>query len=162
MEQLKIFPDPYKYIMDTSSILSQKEKDFFPRKKHPQTWNKIDKLVREGIIVTCSEVVDEIKNDEIKKWLRDNNCTVLTIDDEIQEKVSQIIAEHPNLISFSRRKCSSSGDPFLIATAIKFKLIVITEEKEDSVNKIPSVCDKYGIESISIRDLPQKEGWPVQ
>ena len=36
MEQLTLFELPYKYIIDASSVFSQKENDSFPRSVHKQ------------------------------------------------------------------------------------------------------------------------------
>ena len=62
------------------------------------------------------------------------------------------------MINFSGKTGSSSGDAFLIATAMKYNLIVITEEK-GTQNKIPNICEKYGIQSLNINGLCEKENW---
>jgi hypothetical protein len=63
------------------------------------------------------------------------------------------------MISFSGGKGSSSGDAFLIATALKYKLIIITEENKEKQNKIPQICKDYGIQTVSLTDLCICEGW---
>ena len=45
---------------------------------------------------------------------------IFQIDDDIQKNVRKIVTEHPKMISFSGGKGSSSGDAFLIATAMKY------------------------------------------
>ena len=63
------------------------------------------------------------------------------------------------MIVFSGNTGTSSGDAFLIATAMKYGLIVITEENPDSPVKIPQVCKSYGIDAVNITELSEKEGW---
>ena len=63
------------------------------------------------------------------------------------------------MICFSGGKGSSSGDAFLIATAMKYNLTIITEEKKDKQNKIPIICKDYGIQTMSITELCVAEGW---
>jgi predicted nucleic acid-binding protein len=116
--------------------------------------------MKEQKIVICSEKKDEIKDKDIVKWLKELNCVVLDVDDEIQENVIHTVKEHPKLITFVKSKSAgSSGDAFLIATAMKYGLAVITEEKKDVPNKIPHVCKTFGVSCMNIDELCTVEGW---
>ena len=143
MEQLRLIPLPYKYIIDSSSIFSQKPDEPNRRRVFKGLWQNIDNLVKEQIIVTCSEIESEIKDDDLVDWLHHQQCCVLPISDEVQENVRKIVNEHPELIDFT--KCKSSGDAFLIATAMEYGLTVITEEKKNSPKKIPAICKAYNM-----------------
>ena len=63
------------------------------------------------------------------------------------------------MINFSGGKGSSSGDAFLIATAMKYELTIITEENKDKQNKIPCICKFYGIPTMNVAELCVFEGW---
>ena len=69
------------------------------------------------------------------------------------------MTDNPKMIEFTGKSGTSSGDAFLIATAMKYKLTVITEENPDKQNKIPQICKRYGIEAIDITKLCEREGW---
>ena len=160
MEQLTLFKPPYKYLIDSSSILAQKPSDVLPRQVHKSLWEMIEKSIQEQTIATCSEIEEEVKNDnEVGNWLGSKQCVILPIDDEVQRNVRRIVTEHPKMICFSGGKGSSSGDAFLIATAMKYNLTIITEEKKDKQNKIPIICKDYGIQTMSITELCVAEGW---
>jgi len=120
-------------------------------------WDRIGELIKNQSIVTCSEVTVEVEDEEIRQWLARQDCVVLEIDDDIQHNVKKIVAEHPELIDFKNAK--SSGDAFLIATAMKYSLAVITEENKDSYKKIPKVCEAYGIPCFNITELADEEKW---
>lgn len=47
MEQLTLFPPPYKYIIDASSLFAQKPTDTFPRLVHKSLWEAIEKNIKE-------------------------------------------------------------------------------------------------------------------
>ena len=159
MEQMTMFPPPYKYLIDASSILAQKPTDAFPRLVHRSMWEKIEECIRKKSIVTCSEIEEEVKNDDVVgKWLSSQQCVILPIDDDVQLNVRKIVTEHPKMISFSGGQGSSSGDAFLIATAMKYNLMIITEDG-DKRNKIPSICRDYGIRTVNITGLCIAEGW---
>lgn len=60
------------------------------------------------------------------------------------------MGKFPNMININKnKKSSSSGDPFLIATAIEKHGIIVTNEKH-GLNKIPDVCKAFNIESINL------------
>lgn len=64
------------------------------------------------------------------------------------------------MISFDNGKSAgSSGDAFLVATAMKYGLAVITEEKKGVPNKIPYVCNAMEVSCINIDELCIAEGW---
>ena len=65
MDQMTLFAPSYRYIIDTSSILSQKPTEPHRRQVYKSLWNKIDDYIRRGVIVTCSEVAEEIKDKSI-------------------------------------------------------------------------------------------------
>ena len=160
MEQLMLFDYPYKYLIDSCSLMAQKTDEDLPRQVHKSLWKMIDKCIEEQLIITSSEIEEEIsKDDIIGDWFRNTHCVVIQIDDEIQTNVRRIVTEHPGLIKFSGSKGSSSGDAFLIATAMKFKISIITEENKTKMNSIPNICAYYGINTFSITELCKKEGW---
>lgn len=159
MDQMTLFELPYKYIMDTSSILSQKPGEAHNRLVYKSKWSKIENYIRERIIVTCSEVKEEVRDKDIQQWLVAHHCAVLEIDDIVQENVIKIVTENPKMIEFTGKSGTSSGDAFLIATAMKYGLTVITEENRDSPRKIPQICKKYSIGSVNVTQLCESEGW---
>lgn len=157
MEQMRLLAPPYKYIIDTSSILTQKENGAHRRRVYKSQWKQIDQYISDEIIVTCSEIADEIRDEEIVQWMKKLNCVILLVDEEIQQYVKRIVNEHPKMLDFS--DCKSSGDAFLIATAMKYGLTVITEENPKKKDRIPQICDSYGIKSLNITELCDMENW---
>ena len=145
------------YVIDTSSILSQKDDRRYRLNVWPTLWNKISDLVKEKRIITCSEIFEEVQDDLPQKWYNDLNGFVLPINNEIQKKVVEVVTSNPQMINFKQIK--SSGDAFLIATAMEYNLTVITEENKDSSKKIPQVCKNLNIPCIDILGLCVREGW---
>ena len=150
---------PFRYIIDTSSILSQKANEPHRRQVFKSMWQKIDNYIKDGIIVTCSEVSEEIKDEKIKEWLKTLLCTVIDIDSDIQVNVKRIVTEHPKMIEFTSGSGTSSGDAFLIATAMKYGLTIITEENPDKPTKIPQIGKSYGVDVVNITVLCDREHW---
>jgi hypothetical protein len=150
------FP-PYKFIIDTCSILSQKQKRVHNKKIYKTLWLNIEKLIKIQEIVICSEIRDEIKDIEILKWLEECNCAVINVDELIQTNVKKIVTEHPKLVNF--KSSTSSGDAFLIATALSLDLTIITEENKNSEIKIPKIAQSLGLKSINIQELCELKQW---
>ena len=156
-EQLTLIPPPYRYIIDTCSILSQKLDEPHRRSVYRTLWDNIDALIKSKNIVICSEIKDEVEDDVLTTWLQMNGCEVLEADSDIQHHVIKIVNEHPELLNFTNMK--SSGDAFLIATAMKYGIAVITEENKNSPKKIPKICKAYNIPCYNVTELADKEGW---
>ena len=156
-EQITLFPPPYRYIIDTCSIISQKQDEPHRRSVYSTLWKRIDDLVKSKVIVVCSEIMDEVEDEKLQLWLQQNGCEILNADAAIQQNVSKIVNEHPKLLDFTNMK--SSGDAFLIATAMKYNIAVITEEEKKSYKRIPKICEAYNIPCYDLTELADKEGW---
>ena len=126
-----------KYIIDTSSILSQKDDEPHRRSINKTLWHHMDELIEQKRIGL--------------------HGVVLPIDDDIQDNVKKVVTSNPQLIDFKQVK--SSGDAFLIATAMKYGLTVITEESKKGEKKIPYVCKSLNVPCIDILGLCEREGW---
>lgn len=146
-----------KYIIDTSSILSQKDNEPHRRLINKTLWQHIDSLIEQQRIVTCSEIIEEVNDDDLKKWFSGLQGVVIPIDNEIQENVRKVVTSNPQLIDF--QKVKSSGDAFLIATAMKYGLTIITEENKKGEKKIPFVCRNLKVPCVDIWGLCEQEGW---
>ena len=157
MVQMTLTELPYKYIMDTSSILSQKIGEVHYRKTYVTMWSNIEQCFKDEIIIICSEIAEEVQDKEISDWLISLPCKVIDIDYDIQKNVAKVLFSNPLLIDFKKKK--SSGDAFLIATAMRYGLTVVTEENKDSQKKIPYVCKNLGIDCININELCERENW---
>lgn len=155
--QMVLFPPPYRYIIDTCSIISQKSEEPHRRNVYSRLWENIEELIKSKAIVVCSEIMDEVEDEELKIWLQRNDCEVLEVDTVVQHNVSIIVNEHPELLSFTNMK--SSGDAFIIATAMKYEIAVITEESKNSPKKIPKICEAYNIPCYNVTELAEREGW---
>ena len=103
--------------------------------------------------------MEEIKDKDIFGWVKKQKCIVLNIDEGVQYYVRRLVTENPKMIEFTGNSETSSGDVFLIATAIKYGLTVITEENRDKPTKIPQICKKYGLKAINITELCEIEEW---
>ena len=96
------------YIIDTSSILSQKDDEPHRRTINKTLWHHIDDLIEQKRIVTCSEIIEEVNDDTLRKWYAELHGVVLPIDDAVQENVKKVVTSNPQLIDFKQIK--SSGD----------------------------------------------------
>ena len=147
----------YKYIIDTSAILSQKGDEQYRRSVFRTLWKTIDEMITNKELVICSEIAAEIQDDDIKTWLKEKDICVLPIDDEIQANVREVVTSvNKDLVDFKENK--SSGDVFLIATAMKYGLAVITEEKKNSPKKIPYTCQQLNIDCMNMLEFMEKKG----
>lgn len=117
-------------------------------------WDNFEVLVDNENVISSTEIFDELKDDDIKIWAKKNHQVFVKPDKEIQGNVTSILIKHPNLINVSdTNKSSSSGDPFLVATAMSKNCIVVSDESTRSPKKIPAICESLNIRCINTLDF---------
>ena len=152
-----------KYIVDTSSFTSLQRT--YPRDVFPGAWTLLDKLSRNGVLISVEDVLEELKgqDDEVFKWAMKNKSIFLPLDEAIQVQARRILAERPTLVDLKRRK--SGADPFVIAAAAVYSCAVVTEEKPSGGPqkvKIPDVCKHLNLRCIAVLDMLRDEGLRLQ
>lgn len=162
-QQLDLESLGYQYIMDICSILSQNDGFLYPRRVHVGLWREIDKLASERRLVVCSQIEKEVKrgarDDLAKEWLNISGVRIIVESPGVQQCLRQIVNAQPKLLKFGDTRECSSGDAFLIATAMFYNLAIITEEKKTSPYIIPQVASSFGIKTYSLNELAEENGW---
>lgn len=158
-EQLPLFDPPYRFAIDACSIFAQNPNSSIPRKVHASLWLRIDGLVANQEIVTCAQVRREVLDigDLASQWVQSSGLVVIEEGEAIQRAVGEVVNKCPELLNFNKVK--SSGDAFLIATAMVYGLAIITEEKKSSPYKIPRVAEQFGIKSYNLNEFCVLQGW---
>lgn len=160
--QPSLFGEPYRYVIDACSMICQNPASPCSRSAHKGLWEEIDALAASRELITCRQVANEIlagkEDDPARQWIISSGLFVLDEDEFVQRKVAEVVNATPELLRFGTVRKSSSGDAFLIATAIEYELVIITEESKRSPIKIPQVAARFGVESLSISELAECEG----
>jgi hypothetical protein len=149
------------YCVDTSAWLDGWVRDY-PADVFPSLWDKLDECVSAGTIKCSEEVYVELekKDDGIHAWLKSRKQVIVSIDEEIQRIVSELLAAHPRLVDTHRSR--SQADPFVIATAEQLGAVVVTGEKprgKMDTPKIPDVCNARNLRCISFLEMLRELGW---
>jgi hypothetical protein len=149
----------YKYAVDTCSFTQLGRS--YPFEIFPGVWEKIEKMISDGLICSIDEVYFEIvdQDDILSGWAKKRHHIFLPIDEDVQQNATNVLQTHSNLLDL--RKNKSGADPFLIAAAMVHKCAVVTEEKPSGGpdrSKIPDVCKAYGIECIRVLEMLKREG----
>lgn len=159
--QGSLFSPPYRFIFDANVIFSQNpEFQPYPRSVNSEMWKRIDELVKEQVIVTCGQIAREVesRDDFAHQWFETCGIKVIEEDESIQRKVKLVVNDHPDMLKFRATK-TSSGDAFLIATAIEHDLTIVTQEKKTSPIKIPQIAACYGVQSVNLMEFCEMRGW---
>jgi len=156
------------YIIDTSSLIGLQRNN--PIDIFPSVWRSVESLIQRGLLVSPKEVLYEIveKDDELATWSkRQNRCFKEPTQKQI-EIIKEILKTYP---SFVKMDSKHDADAWVVALAIEMnpgsqqifepmKRMVVTEEKSKGDRiKIPFVCQKFNIETLSILDMFRIEGW---
>ena len=144
-----------KYLVDTNVILARTSHRDYDEIVFPKYWKNFDRLVNDGIIISTTSVLDEIKDlvgrkevgEEILSWVNDNSYMFkLPIDDKYTKETKNIKRELPGWYERNRTK----ADWNLVVYAKAYNLILVTQEtpnfdvKKPKSYKIPMACKKLG------------------
>lgn len=148
------------YCIDTSSLIAAWYERYKPN-RFPKLWEQLDKLIKEGRLVSSSLVYRECskqRSEELHNWLKERDTMFHTPDEDVQLQVDHIVNTYKGLVSAGKEKFQA--DPFVIAMAKVHGYTVITEETgPTSLSKIPGVCNAEKIDCINLMDLIDEEDW---
>ena len=148
------------YSIDSSGILDAFR--YYPPDVFPTIWKQMDHAAENGLIFAADEIYKELerKDDSAFRWLKRHKVMIVSLDEDVQRRVIQILGSHQRLVD--TRKNRSGGDPFVIGLALSRGLTVVTGEKPSGViakPNIPDVCSVLGLSCLSVLELFRKEGW---
>lgn len=140
------------YVIDSSCLIDASKSYTIGKKSFESVWNTIDTLIQEKKLISSSEIKDEILDEDLLQWLKKYDNFYIPLTEAIQLSVITILKKYPSLIKL-RSSGNSNADPFLIATALEFSkydIVKVVSNEKPSGDRIPVVCNHYGIECISL------------
>lgn len=148
------------YSIDSSGILDAFR--YYPPDVFPSIWTNMDRAADNGIIMVADEIYHELerKDDAAFQWLKGHKGIVISLDEDVQRRVAEILKKHPRLVD--TRKNRSGGDPFVIGLAQSRQLSVVTGERPTgnlAKPNIPDVCKVLGLPCFDVLELFRKEDW---
>lgn len=131
------------YFIDSSSWINLIRN--YPNDIFPTIWKTIEGLVAKGWLLSCKEVLDEIKlrDDKLVEWSKIHRKIFLNTN-RYNKQVQKIIHKHPTLIKPDEER--KIADPYIIALATSHKHrlmepVIVTEENKQRESGIPwEVC----------------------
>lgn len=138
-----------KYIIDACSLIEAAHSYNMKKKSFSYIWDKFGSEIDKGNLLSSIEIFYELKDKDLANWAQRYKHAFVPLTKEIQVKTTEVLDEYPALIKMRSHK-NSNGDPFLIATAIVYDGVVVTNEGTKS-NGIPAVCQGLGIEYMNLR-----------
>ena len=110
-------------------------------------------MIQNGELISSSEVIDELKDDDLKEWAKGHKECFTPLTKEVQEKTAEVLAQFPTMIKI-RSSGNSNADPFLVATAAVQGGTIVTDEKlgdhKTKDYKIPNVCQALDIPYMNL------------
>ena len=161
------------FCVDSSSFIRLHRS--YPPEFSRDIWDEFDNLFNQNKIISHIIVFDELttnaKNkDDLTKWILPKRKYFKEFSVTQSYYVSQIINQFPSLIDHEREK--DEADPWLVALAIEEqaqlqlfnpnqKVIVVNEESKNKPQKIPSVCNHFGLDHLNLLELFKFLGWDL-
>lgn len=132
------------YLIDTDALVHIRD-----RPNSEAVYAALIPLCRQGLILTVSQVYDEMKRfPEVRNlfWPLRQSMKVNQDTMEVFQTVGYISEEFGFLYDLSGTKNPDPADPWLIACAKVYGYTLITDERKNSGVKIPFVCKQQSIQ----------------
>ncbi|MHB8132022.1 MAG: DUF4411 family protein [Mobilitalea sp.] len=149
-----------KYVFDSNIFINLQRRH--PNDIFGSLWVKLEELIGGGIIISSTEVFDEITvgDDDLVDWAKKKKNAFLPSNEQVQKTVRDILTRYEKLILGGKK--TNGADPFVVALAIVYSCIVVTEEiksGKDNPPKIPNVCEAYGVRYINFVTFLREIGY---
>ena len=152
------------YVLDTNSF--RVFGNYYPE-SFPSFWDGIEKLVADGLLVSCREVAKELElqssSEHLNAWVDGHSHLFLDPTKGEMEYVAQIfrVPHFRQLIGVKQQlKGSPVADPFLVARGALLGASVVTEEAlKPNAAKLPNVCAHFDIRSTNVQGFLVEVGW---
>lgn len=165
------------YSVDSSFMISLK--DMGPYEIFKPAWDEISRLVSDDRWKIFENVVDEIHDEIVQRWLEENDAAIVKFNPEINDYMNQLMADLQKnaIMLINPANLKNKADPFVIMLALylekrdlnNLKLkegsetcCVLTNEqpKQNKIN-IPHVCKYYDIPHMNFDDFIIYHGWRI-
>lgn len=141
------------YVIDACALIDAARNYNMSKKSFSHIWAALDDLIQNGELISSTEIMDELKDDDLKAWAKQHKECFLPLTRDVQAKTTEVLSQFPTLIKI-RSTGNSNADPFLIATAaLQGGTIVTNERLGDSKTKdykIPNVCQALNIPYMNL------------
>ena len=141
------------YVIDACALINAAQNYNMAKKSFAHIWETLDTLIQNGELISSSEVIDELKDDDLKEWAKGHKECFTPLTKEVQEKTTEVLAQFPTMIKI-RSSGNSNADPFLVATAAVQGGTIVTDEKlgdhKTKDYKIPNVCQALDIPYMNL------------
>lgn len=135
------------YAIDACSLINAAHRYNLNKKAFFHIWETLEEKMDSGELISSSEILVELKDKDLSQWASKHKEAFIPLTQDIQMKTMEILKRYPAIIKMRSSK-NSNGDPFLIATAVVHKAVIVTDEGT-KVNGIPAVCQGLGIDYIN-------------
>ena len=141
------------YVIDACALIDAARNYNMSKKSFSHIWAALDDLIQNGELISSTEIMDELKDDDLKAWAKQHKECFLPLTRDVQAKTTEVLTQFPTLIKI-RSTGNTNADPFLIATAaLQGGTIVTNERLGDSKTKdykIPNVCQALNIPYMNL------------
>ncbi|MEE9378773.1 MAG: DUF4411 family protein [Candidatus Lokiarchaeia archaeon] len=144
------------YSFDTN-VFIETWRDYYPIDLFSSLWDFISNLITQNKIIATHLVKVELgeQRDELVEFV--NQFQNLFVEPTLKEqKIVNEIINHPNF-SYWANGQRNKADPFVVALAKAFDLVVVTYESHHSPKKIPAACREFNVECIYFIELLRRE-----
>jgi hypothetical protein len=156
------------FFLDTNVLVTAK-RDYYPFDRVPEYWDWMLHHAEQGNVKVPPQIFDELRghDDDLNGWLRDNRDALLFEVDDLDSRVSEVLACYCEDITEAELE-KLGADPCLIAAGLHIGCDIVSKEgtkptAQRANKKVPDICRTMGIRCINdhalIRELDFSTNW---
>ncbi len=152
------------YVFDTNSF--RVLENYYPE-RFPTFWDNFNEAIGAGMVVSVSEVYNEMESVVRPTWLMDwakeRRAAFLKPNSAEMAFVAEIfrVPHFLTLVGETQRlRGSTVADPFIVACArVQGGCVIAEEAHRPHAAKIPNVCEHFGVDCTNVEGFLDRLGW---
>jgi len=147
------------FLLDTNCFIESAQR-WHPFSVFPGFWDGLLMQNQARSLFTILNVVDEIHDDEVTNWLKQNPTFILPLEPQVLNAYKSLVNWVDNQKQFDateKNEFYTKADGWLVAYASAYQMSVVSQEERAKTGshriKIPNLCDEMGVEFINFPKL---------
>jgi len=148
-----------KFLLDTNCFIESAQR-WYPFSVFPGFWDGLLAQNQAGNLFTIKNVLDEVHDDDIVRWLKQHPTFILPLEQEVVNKYASLVNwvnDQKEFDASEKNAFFKIADGWLVAYASAYQMSIVSQEERAKSGshriKIQNLCDEMGVEFINFPKL---------
>lgn len=86
------------FVIDACALINASHSYNMSLETFSVIWKTLETMIDKGELISSSEIMDELKDNDIANWAKQHSECFIPLTQEIQNKTKEILKKYPSLI----------------------------------------------------------------